>query len=175
MGEKVLLLIAALELWPALWSTKDRSDTLQWLGLVNICLTSGMPRFLLASPTNPDIYSTFNSSSPGFTHLGLSGRHAYISAISTGTASWGRFNNICKCDSLAVLVLFWSSSVIRGIEWLFQRKVSSSPAPFSAFPDKSEQATPIMYHVVWTYKYTCAAIYVMHTFLMINLVLKQRP
>lgn len=50
MGEKVLLLIAALELWPALWSTKGPSDTLQWLGFVNICPTSGMPRFLLSHP-----------------------------------------------------------------------------------------------------------------------------
>lgn len=82
----------------------------------------------------------------------------HICAISTGTASWGRFNNICKWDSLAVLVLFWSSSIIRVIEWLFQRNVSSNRALFSAFPDKSEQAAPIMYHVVchhvvWTYKY----------------------
>lgn len=45
MGEKVLLLIAALEQWPAWWSTKGPSDTLQWLGLVNISLTSGMPHF----------------------------------------------------------------------------------------------------------------------------------
>lgn len=52
MGEKVLLLIAALELWPALWSTKDRSDTLQWLGLANICPTGGMPRF---SPPRPPL------------------------------------------------------------------------------------------------------------------------
>lgn len=37
MGEKVLLLIAALELWPALPNTKGASDTLQWLGLVNVC------------------------------------------------------------------------------------------------------------------------------------------
>lgn len=37
MGEKVLLLIAALELWPALANTKGASDTLQWLGLVNVC------------------------------------------------------------------------------------------------------------------------------------------
>lgn len=54
MGEKVLLLIAALELWPAWWNTKGWSDTLQWLGLVNICPTSGMPLFLLASPTSPE-------------------------------------------------------------------------------------------------------------------------
>lgn len=50
MGEKVQLLIAALELWPAFWNTKDRSDTLQWLGPVNIWPTSGMPRFLFAYP-----------------------------------------------------------------------------------------------------------------------------
>lgn len=50
MGEKVLLLIAALELRPALWNTKDRSDTLQRLGPVNVWPTSGMPRFLLAPP-----------------------------------------------------------------------------------------------------------------------------
>lgn len=54
MGEKVPLLIAALELWPALWNTKDWSDTLHWLGLVNICPTIGMPCFLLNSPTNLD-------------------------------------------------------------------------------------------------------------------------
>lgn len=74
MGEKVLLLIAALELWPALWNTKDWSDTLQWPGLVNICPSSGMPRFPLASPTNPNpdpyIHCTFNCLSSGFTHLG---------------------------------------------------------------------------------------------------------
>lgn len=50
MGEKVQLLIAALELWPAFWNTKDRSDTLQRLGPVNIWPTSGMPRFLFAYP-----------------------------------------------------------------------------------------------------------------------------
>lgn len=43
MGEKVLLLIAALELWPAFWNTKDRSDTLHWPGPVNVWATSGMP------------------------------------------------------------------------------------------------------------------------------------
>lgn len=54
MGEKVLLLIAALELWPALWNTKDQSDTLHRLRPVNVWLTSGMPRFLLAaSPPTP--------------------------------------------------------------------------------------------------------------------------
>lgn len=60
MGEKVLLLIAALELWPALWSTKDRSDMLQWLGLVNICPTSGMPRFPLTSPTKPQSWPLYS-------------------------------------------------------------------------------------------------------------------
>lgn len=50
MGEKVLLLIAPLELWPALWNTKDRSDTLQRRGPVNVWPTSGMPRFFLAAP-----------------------------------------------------------------------------------------------------------------------------
>lgn len=35
-GEKVLLLIDALELWPALWNTKDWSDTLQRLGPVSV-------------------------------------------------------------------------------------------------------------------------------------------
>lgn len=82
MGEKVLLLIAALELWPALWNTKDRSDTLQWLGLVNICPTSGMPRFLLTSPTNlnpdPHIHCTFNSLSSAFYSPGeATGRHTH--------------------------------------------------------------------------------------------------
>lgn len=55
MGEKVLLLIAALELRPALWNTKDRSDTLQRLGPVNVWLSSGMLRFLLTPPPNPEI------------------------------------------------------------------------------------------------------------------------
>lgn len=82
MGEKVLLLIAALELWPALWNTKDRSDTLQWLGLVNICPTSGMPRFLLTSPTNlnpdPHIHCTSNSLSSAFYSPGeATGRHTH--------------------------------------------------------------------------------------------------
>lgn len=52
-GEKVPLLIAALELWPALWNTKGRSDTLHCLGLVNICpALLECPAFLLGSPTN---------------------------------------------------------------------------------------------------------------------------
>lgn len=54
MGEKVQLLIAALELWPAFWNTKDRSDTLQRLGPVNIWPTSGMPRFLFRLPPLPN-------------------------------------------------------------------------------------------------------------------------
>lgn len=57
MGEKVLLLIAALELWPALWNTKDRSDTLQRLGPVSVWPTSGMPRFLLAAPPRQTLKS----------------------------------------------------------------------------------------------------------------------
>lgn len=53
-GEKVPLLIAALELWPALWNTKGRSDTLHCLGLVNICpALLECPAFSLGSPTNP--------------------------------------------------------------------------------------------------------------------------
>lgn len=52
-GEKVPLLIAALELWPALWNTKGRSDTLHCLGLVNICpALLECPAFFLGSPTN---------------------------------------------------------------------------------------------------------------------------
>lgn len=49
-GEKVPLLIAALELWPALWNTKGRSDALHCPGLVNICPTLlECPAFLLGS------------------------------------------------------------------------------------------------------------------------------
>lgn len=55
MGEKVLLLIAALELWPALWNTKGRSDTLQWLGFVNICPTDGMPAFSTLPQHTPQL------------------------------------------------------------------------------------------------------------------------
>lgn len=50
MGEKVLLLIAALELWPAFWNTKDRSDTLHRPGPVNVWPTSGMPPLFSSPP-----------------------------------------------------------------------------------------------------------------------------
>lgn len=51
-GEKVPLLIAALELWPAWWNTKGRSDTLHCLRLVNICpALLECPAFFLGSPS----------------------------------------------------------------------------------------------------------------------------
>lgn len=109
MGEKVLLLIAALELWPALWNTKGRSDTLQWLGLVNIFPTSGMPRFLLASPTNPSldphIHFTFCSLSSGLTHLGATARPTHnMHAHSACKACWELFSNSGEADSLPFLL-----------------------------------------------------------------------
>lgn len=90
MGEKVLLLIAALELWPALWSTKGPSDTLQWLGLVNICPTSGMPRFLLSHPPSgmipnpePHIYCTFSSFALVWLTWGVIGIHTCLCELGT--------------------------------------------------------------------------------------------
>lgn len=69
MGEKVLLLIAALEprtAPTASWNTKGQSATLEWPGAVNICSTNGMCMPLLfSSPrTPPPIY--LSSEYPSF-------------------------------------------------------------------------------------------------------------
>lgn len=78
MGEKVPLLIAALELWPAFWNTKDRSDTLQRLRPVNVWPTSGMPRALLVTPPpNPKILTLSILLWACFPSPGLTGSHAH--------------------------------------------------------------------------------------------------